>query len=323
MSDRDNIRRMFMDITGLSDGSNVSDQMADRFLAENNWQLETSVNKFLDNPDIVQQYRNGASSSNRNNQSRQYQSSSSTSYSSNNTSSPLSRTKRYGTKKSYVISGSSSDADLVASAVSDLRVRATTPAPSSSHNVFEYSSRPASRQRRYETVKSTTINSSRTGSNWFQNQMASSSDNAQPKRPAPKRPAPPPPPSSISSSRNESPTGQPPNHQTSVKGHAKGHVMTPSTMAVGSKPSRVNTIAYNDVRRRLDEKREELNRVKSELETLSECRICCTPSNQRAAFQPCGHVLCIECCEKMNRTIKMECPICRQKFTNYIKVFLD
>ena len=66
------------------------------------------------------------------------------------------------------------------------------------------------------------------------------------------------------------------------------------------------------------------NEHENSLET--DCPICCESKSDTYAFVPCGHAIaCENCCVKLTfgeEPKKRICPICREKITQYIKVFL-
>ena len=76
---RDELQQSFVAITGVNDSSRVRE-----FLNNNNWNLETSLNKFYDNPDVIRIVETAKSTK---------------SYVSQQGG--LNRAKRYGTSKSY------------------------------------------------------------------------------------------------------------------------------------------------------------------------------------------------------------------------------
>ncbi|CAG5078765.1 Oidioi.mRNA.OKI2018_I69.PAR.g9079.t1.cds [Oikopleura dioica] len=72
----------------------------------------------------------------------------------------------------------------------------------------------------------------------------------------------------------------------------------------------------------LESKKKELKELEEKLEGLLTCSICCGDMERKAALQDCGHVFCVDCCQRFYSAFRRECPICRKSFNDYIQLFM-
>lgn len=97
--------------------------------------------------------------------------------------------------------------------------------------------------------------------------------------------------------------------------HCKVYGKNPICLGKGTKKIKTNMVKTNNLVKNIPFKKPEYQDEKTDVEN-DKCKIC-IENKAIIVFVPCGHNrTCYECSEKV-----IECPFCRKKIENKIKIF--